>query len=309
MIDIKTLGYGRKIASNGPFDAATVILVRERPLLSWEVLLLKRHRRQDFMGGAFVFPGGRMEERDCDLALLPYIVTGRVTEMLQGHEPDLSPEMARGLPVAAIRETFEEAGILFACYPSGNPLTSQSGVEIDLGEARRDLRERKITLAELLTRARLLLDFRPLIPWAHWITPELETKRFNTRFFLARLPEAQTPLPDSEELTDFSWFTPAAALKNHDRGEITLMPPTLKILEELSAYNTLAELFKAGEDKRIPVVLPQVFAEGETIGIRFPHDPEYSISTYKQPPRPKETSRVVYREGRWQRIDYFSNSG
>ncbi|MDI6727107.1 MAG: hypothetical protein QMD32_09065 [Smithellaceae bacterium] len=306
MVDTNNLGYGRACPLKEPDDAATVILLREMPGTPWELFLLRRHAKQNFMGGAHVFPGGRLEEADMDPAIIPNIFPGDLAENLLLREEGLSPDLARGLFVAAIRETFEEAGIFLGCGPTGEPLPSAEG---SLGErlstCRHDLHKGKITILELLRRENIRLDFRLLAPYSHWITPAIETRRFDTRFFLARIPPGQQPLHDSRELTASAWFSPEAALVGQDRGEITLMPPTLKTLEELSHFPSISELFLAASHKEIPVIMPEIIADGDLLGIILPHDREYRNPVYRQAPRPGECSRVMLVGDRWQRQDNF----
>ncbi len=302
MINLKTLGYGEQIQPQAPADAAAVILFREIAGRPWEVLLLKRHERQRFMAGASVFPGGRLEDEDCAPAFIPYIYASHRAEEFRLREGNLSLDRARGLLLAAIRETFEETGVLLACLPSGKPLTDTETGRIRLAGARRKLKEGHLSFFDLPAKEGLNLDFRLLTPYAHWITPSLETRRFDTRFFLAPLPAGQIPLHDENELAASFWQTPRGALESHEEGAITLMPPTIKILEELSAYATGGELLRDASQKEIPALLPEVFSTGQTVGIRFPHDPEYGITAHKQPPRPGETSRVLLSDGRWRRI-------
>ncbi len=303
MVDINNLGYGRSCPLKEPDDAATVILLRETPGTTWEVFLLRRHAKQNFMGGAHVFPGGRLEEADMDPALIPHIFPGDLPENLRLKEEGLSLDKARGLFVAAIRETFEEAGIFPGCGASGEPLPALEGPLAErFSTYRQDLHAGKITLLELLHRENIRLDFRLLAPYSHWITPAIETRRFDTRFFLARIPPGQRPLHDSRELTASAWFSPEAALAGQDRGEITLMPPTLKTLEELSLFPSTADLFQAAARKEMPVIMPEVISYGDQVGVILPHDPQYGNPAYRQPPRPGECSRVMLANGRWQRI-------
>jgi hypothetical protein len=141
-----------------------------------------------------------------------------------------------------------------------------------------------------------------LIPYAHWITPEIEKRRFNTRFFLLRLPEGQHAIHDHIELTDSQWMTPAIALIEHYAGRITLMPPTLKTIEELNAYTNTEELFETARALNIQTIMPEFFKEGSEMGVKLPHDPEYTISAYKQPGRHGETSRFVIQSGIWKTV-------
>jgi 8-oxo-dGTP pyrophosphatase MutT (NUDIX family) len=279
-----------------PRDAATVILARDGGAGQYEVFLMRRHQNQAFLGGAHVFPGGRLDESDCDPELFRHtrgLSEPESSRLLQ--EDGIPGARAVGLFLAAIRETLEEAGVLLAC---GGAEVGHVGAE-RLMYYRHALHRREITLREMAEREKLVFDLELLTPFAHWITPEIESKRFNTRFFVARLPEGQTPVHDNMELTESRWMTPTEAMERHEAGEIVLMPPTLKNMEELSVHRTVAELFAAARSRSIPTVLPQLFNADEEYGIKLPHDPEYTIAAYKCAPRPGETSRVVMQNGTW----------
>ncbi|NPU84245.1 MAG: NUDIX hydrolase [Syntrophaceae bacterium] len=286
---------------NPPRDAATVIIVRNSERGQSEIFLMRRHSNQSFMGGAYVFPGGRLDETDCDPAFHPFIdglAVGDAGRFLQ--EPDLPGETALGLCVAAIRETFEEAGVLLARSGSGEPIDfADAGTADRFIAHRRSLNERKTTFIELGRRENLRFSMDRLIPFSHWITPDIESKRFDTRFFLAWLPDGQVPVHDNRELVESRWLTPEEALRLHERKEILLMPPTLKSMEELSACRTADELFAAAKQREIFTILPQAFSEDGGFGVKLPHDSEYTIAGYKQPHRPGESSRIVAHNGIW----------
>ena len=283
-------------AQNTPMDAATVILARDRKGSQYEVFLMRRHQDQAFLGGAFVFPGGRVDEADCDPVLFGYTRGLSVPEACRlFQEADLPGDRALGLFLAAIRETLEEAGVLLACgIEEADP-----AIVDRLAHYRHALHRNEMNLRELAERENLSFDLELLMPYAHWITPEIVATRFNTRFFVARLPEGQTPVHDSVELTESRWLSPLVAMERHAAGEILLMPPTLKTMEELCAFGTVDELFAEAKRRRIVAILPQAFDGEDTYGIKLPHDAEYTIAEYKQPPRHGETSRVVMCNGTW----------
>ena len=286
---------------DAPRDSATVVLLRNRSGGPYELFLMRRRRDQAFMGGAFVFPGGRLDEADKDPAL--GACTGGLSaadarRLLQ--EPDLPEATALGLFLAAIRETFEEAGVLLA--------RDASGRLVDLTDPKRatrfaayrlELHEERLTLAGLAGREGLSYAPDLLIPYSHWITPTIEPRRFDTRFFLARLPEGQAALHDRMELTESRWMTPALALAEHAAGRIVLMPPTLKTIEELQAFSRTGDLFAAARSRRIRTILPEAFRTADSFGVRLPNDAQYSLDAFRQPPCPGETSRVVMQDGVW----------
>ncbi len=283
-------------------DAATVILIRPAKDGGGEIFLARRHQKQAFMAGAYVFPGGQLEESDSDPQLENYIKTTDVFDPCRLLQDNSLPiEKARGLFIAAIRETFEEAGILLGGKTTGNFVSFyDKSVLQRFNDYRPELNASQITLAEIVRREKILLFPDTLIPYAHWITPEFEKMRFNTRFFLAKLPPCQTPVADAVELTESLWVAPKAALTMHSEQKILLMPPTLKTIEELSAFRDIEELFSATKKKIIYPILPQLAGKS----LKLPHDPEYSIDAYKRPPNLNEPSRILAENGVWKTAFY-----
>lgn len=285
-------------------DASTVILIRDGGCDSgkpFEIFLMRRHREQAFMGGATVFPGGRLDDEDCDPVLATYI-RGLTPEeaKLKLSEPDLSDDKALGVFLAAVRETFEEAGVLHATTIGGEWINFEEGeTETRFSEYRLKLHQREMSLRELAEKEGIRYSLDLLTPYAHWITPRIEGKRFDTRFLLARLPDKQVPIHDSIEMTESIWLTPRDALARCEAGRILLMPPTLKTIEELSGYSSADQLFTAAATRTIYPILPQFFQTADSFGVRLPHDMEYSIDEYKQPIRLEESSRIVMIDGKW----------
>lgn len=284
-----------------PLDSATVILARDSSQGQYKLLLMRRHRDQDFMGGAFVFPGGRLDEGDCDPALSDHTLGFTPSEAKRRLQATDLPEIkAFGLFFAALRETFEEAGVLLARDESGKLIDFAEGEKAGrFAKYRLQLHEGRLSLRGLAERERLKFALDLLVPYAHWITPEIESKRFSTRFFLAIQPAGQLPFHDTIEMTKSKWFTPAEAIEGQREGQILLMPPTLKTIEELNGFQSVEDLFAAARSRRIQTILPEAFLTDDGFGVKLPHDPEYVIEAYKQSPRPGETSRIVMRNGKW----------
>jgi 8-oxo-dGTP pyrophosphatase MutT (NUDIX family) len=288
--------------NSAPKDSATVILVRQAQGKTMEVFLARRHVNQSFMAGAFVFPGGRLEAADADSALTEFISAKddfHPHSLLQDNA--LTKKTALSFFFCAIRETFEETGVLFA--------RTKGGHSIDFGNAviksrfaayRQSLNLGNITLTEIARQEELILMPKLLIPYSHWITPEIVPKRFSTRFFLAELPQGQSATTDKDELTSSLWVTPHDALQMYTAGEITLMPPTLKTIEEMAKFISLDELFAAARNRTIYPIMPQPMKNG----LKLPHDPEYSIERYKQPVRLGEHSRFLLVGGKWQCVEF-----
>jgi 8-oxo-dGTP pyrophosphatase MutT (NUDIX family) len=245
---------GRYTGGNAPaVDAATILLVRDQvrgkgPL---EVLLLERHLESDFAGGALVFPGGKVDEMDRTLDAARW--TGRDPKGWRERLGTETDAEARGLLVAAVRETFEEVGVLLATDEDGEPITADQLGRPSFREARRRLCARDATWdwRRWLEDEALVLDLRSLEFWSWWVTPEGQHKRFDTRFFLAVLPPGQAPAHDDIEATSLGWWRPEDALAAHDRDEVTIIFPTRRNLEALARFSTAAEARSAAREGRV----------------------------------------------------------
>ncbi len=307
MLNDKMDSFLRSARTSGvptPVDAVTVIIVREGRRMPFDVFLMRRHREQGFMGGAFVFPGGRLEEADCDPSLLE-LARGLNPEQAKAklNEPSLAGEKAMGLFLAAVRETFEEAGVLLAASFHGEPIDfSDAQTQGRFREHRGRLQRGEMPLKTMAETEELCFTLDLLTPFSHWITPEVEIRRFDTRFLVARMPQGQSPAHDSVETVESLWLTPSEALARNESGEILLMPPTLKTMEDLCRFASLEDLFRDASQREIYPVLPQPFTDGQAFGVKLPHDPEYSITEYKRPSSPGESSRIVFRDGVWRSI-------
>jgi 8-oxo-dGTP pyrophosphatase MutT (NUDIX family) len=290
------------LAGEKPQDAATVILLRDRPEGACEIFLMRRGSDQSFMGGAHVFPGGRLDAADRDPELAAFtggLSPSQARRLLQ--QEDLPETAALGIFMAAIRETFEEAGILLARDRRSEVVDlSDRGTVERFAAYRLALHDRRLTLAQLARREGLLYAPDLLIPYARWITPEIEyQRRFDARFFLAKLPEGQLAAHDRMELTDSRWMTAAAALEDHAAGRIVLMPPTLKTVEELLPFSACGPLLAAAAPGRIEAILPEAFRTADGFGFRLPQDSEYTLTGRRKPQHPGETTRVVMEGGIW----------
>ena len=215
-----------RIAPATPRDAATVMLLRPAGAgAGVEVLMLRRVAAMKFAPGAYVFPGGSVDPADYEAAV-------------GWHGPDpaefgarlgASAEMARALVCAAVRETFEEAGVLLAGAPDGGPVADPSGPSWEADRAA--LVAGAVTLAELLSRRGLVLRADLLVPWARWITPEGEPRRFDARFFAAALPAGQRATGHAAESDHIAWLRPGDAIESARAGQISMLPPTATTLQ------------------------------------------------------------------------------
>ena len=250
-----------------PRDAATVALLRDAAH-GPEVYLLRRVRGMAFAGGMHVFPGGSVDPADA--------AAGRSLGWA-GPSPDdfatafgTSEELAAALVCAAVRETFEESGVLLA---GASPDEVIADVSTDEWEAERAaLEAREQSLSEMLARRRLVLRADLLRPLAHWITPEVEERRFDTRFFLAEMPSGQVCRHVGGEADQRLWVRPADALS----GGLMMLPPTAAVLGDLARYDAVAAALDA--PRQISPVLPKlVVGEDDDIAFLLPGDPGYPL--------------------------------
>ena len=257
-----------------PRDAATVILVRPGPGVSGpEVFLLRRTRALEFAPGACVFPGGSVDERDADPAVAETGWVGPAPADI-GHLLGISADRARALVCAAVRETFEESGVLLA-GPSPTELVPDSAV---LVRDRHRLLDGSLSLGELLGRHGLALRADLLTPWARWITPEISPRRFDTWFFAAALPDGQLAglaAVGPGESDSGTWWRPSAALEAARAGEITLLPPTAVTLAELAAHADIAGVL--AERRVITPLMPTVVVEEERTWLAMPQAVQYPL--------------------------------
>lgn len=224
-----------------PRDAATVILLRQGrggP----EVYLLRRVTTMAFAAGMHVFPGGAVEPGDAATDLPwrtppPAAWAGALSA---------APGRVAALVSAAVRETFEECGVLLAAGAGG-------ASEGD----RRALVEQRLSFADLLRSRDLRLDPTLLHPWAHWLTPEHEARRFDTRFFLAAMPAGQQAGRPGGEADAAAWMSPVAAIQAYEDGRLAMLPPTVACLRDVAAYPTVAAALGAAPGRTIRPVRPR----------------------------------------------------
>ena len=248
-----------------PHDAASVVLLRDDDAQGLQVLLLRRHGQSGVLGGAWVFPGGKVDANDGApdaLALLDR--APRQIAPLLG-EPDLTPEAAAGIFIAAAREAFEEAGVLLARPQNHAPQPALTT-------------ERAEPFAPLLARRALRLDTQSLVPWSRWITPRqpsIMNRRFDTRFLLAALPPGQDARADDHEITETRWLTPRQALRLYARHEIDLVPPQIMSLLHLALYPSAAAALTDARSHSPYRVQPHPFDQDGHRTICYPGDPAH----------------------------------
>ena len=220
-----------------PKSAATVILLRPAQSGGLEVFLTRRPDRMDFLGGAYVFPGGTVRKEDCSEGILKRCAGFSPHEARQALGAHLRPVTALGHWVAGIRELFEEVGVLLAMTPDGRSADVSD-------EKRRRVVGKQISFRELLESENLFCDGGGLLYFSHWLTPEEFAIRFDARFFIAVLPPDQTPLERSEEVAHGLWITPERAMQLYARGSLPMIFPTYASLRTLADFDSIESLVK-----------------------------------------------------------------
>jgi 8-oxo-dGTP pyrophosphatase MutT (NUDIX family) len=264
-----------------PQDAATVMLVRDVDTLpdgtatgGIEVFMLRRNLKSDFVGGAYVFPGGKVDPADREHSV-ELVCHGRTHEDASRR---LSLESG-GLAfwVAAVRECFEEAGVLLAYDDAGNVMRlDDPEVKERFERHRTDVYSGGRRLVDVCAEENLRLTMDEIHYFSHWITPAGQHRRFDTRFFVAAAPAGQHPLHDDGETIASLWISPEEALARGREGGFELIFPTQKSLEKLSTFSCVAELMTyAAARTDIPTVLPKVRIRDGGIEIVVPGDDGY----------------------------------
>jgi 8-oxo-dGTP pyrophosphatase MutT (NUDIX family) len=249
-----------------PRDSSTVIIVRD-DCGELEVFMLERHLQSDFAGGAYVFPGGTLDETDRDPALAD-LVDGWEQLALQMNEPDA--DFARALAVCAIRETFEEAGILIARQNDGTAVQLEDPAWADRRIA---LASGGITPAALAEETGIRYAADLLRFWQRWVTPVFAPRRYDARFFVAVMPSGQAPLHDDVQTTTSTWVRPGEAIPRVRAGELVIIFPTRKTLESLLGHDTPAGLFDAALERPVTPILPRFVVEDGEGRVYLPGDP------------------------------------
>ena len=264
-----------------PHDAASVVLLRDGPS-GLEVFLVQRHDASKMLNDTHDFPGNKVDEADARLATAHYLDQPAPPLQAQLAEPELDASAAAGLFVAAIREAWEECGVLFAEAQAGATAAPTPGSDF----------------AHMLAQRGLRLQTRHLVPWSRWITPLLSpsmSRRFDTRFFLGVLPQGQHAVHDNHEAVASVWLTPRAALRQYQAGQIELVPPQIMSLVHLMQYGGAAQALDAARRQPPPVILPEGFDEGDTRVLCYPGDPRHPVPQRALP----GPTRMEYRHKRF----------
>ncbi|MFB7907467.1 NUDIX hydrolase [Kitasatospora sp. NPDC056076] len=247
--------------------AATVVLLRDAAD-GPEAYLLRRRTSMAFAAGMYAYPGGGVDPRDAE------VETGWA-----GPSPEewaqrlgVDARTARAVVCAAVRETFEEAGVLLA-----GPDPESVAAPRDWSAERAALEAHELSFAEFLRDHGLVLRSDLLGGWARWITPEFEERRYDTWFFVAALPAGQRAALEVGEADRVAWLTPAEAVRGHREGRFGMLPPTVTVLRELSSVRTTAEALDAAADRVLEPVLGRAEVRGDRMTVRWPGYDELTI--------------------------------
>ncbi|MBN1474813.1 MAG: NUDIX hydrolase [Syntrophaceae bacterium] len=247
-----------------PLDASTVILMRagsQENDSGFEVLLVRRSSKSAFVPSAYVFPGGKVEPDDRLPEMANCCRKNDLIKSMSFLDGAPSAQSALGILTAAIRETFEEAGILLAWQENGTFVSVDESLEGQLLSYRTDLNRGNLKFLDLLKKENLFLAVDRLHYFSRWITPELSPLRFDARFFIAEVPEGQKAFHDGGEVTKHIWITPAQALQRYSQRKIYMVAPTVVTLEELSRFQTINEAIESTANKNIKAVLTRLIVE------------------------------------------------
>jgi len=269
-----------------------VVLLRDAPQ-GLEVFLVKRHGLSDVLGGAYVFPGGKLDGSDSQLGVESHLdQTENALHMALG-ESETAPAQARGLFVAALREAFEESGVLFA--DNADPAMTRNAMQM--------MRD-GVPFNQILAQLQLRLNTSMLAPWSRWITPKMasvSTKRFDTRFFVAAIPEAQVARHDDFETTESVWLSPRAALEQYWARDIELAPPQIMSLSHLARHKTVDTVLAEARNKTPPLICPEPHDHNGERVLCYPGDERHSIAARALP----GPTRLIYRNRRFEPASGF----
>jgi 8-oxo-dGTP pyrophosphatase MutT (NUDIX family) len=258
---VRALAAG-ELAPVPPRSAATVVLLRDGEGV--EAYLLRRRATMAFAAGMYAYPGGSVDPRDTDRA----VAWGGPDPAAWAERLGCDESLARASVCAAVRELFEESGVLLAGPAEDAVVADTTGETWETD--RQALVDRDLAFVDLLDRRGLVLRSDLLGPWAHWITPEFEMRRYDTRFFVAALPEGQRARDVSGEADRVAWMRPQDAVDRARAGTLTMLPPTIVTLGEIARYPSVADVLAAAPQRTIRTVMPTAVIEDDRIRFVLP---------------------------------------
>jgi 8-oxo-dGTP pyrophosphatase MutT (NUDIX family) len=279
------------IVTTPPRPAATVMLLRDGAG-GPEVFMVRRHGLSDVLGGAYVFPGGKVDQEDAAPALLARADRPAPDLHAALGEPELAPETAASMFIAALRETFEEAGLLLASGQPPDPSRASALAREGLG------------FVALLERLDTRLAVGRLVPFTRWITPiipSVQSKRFDTRFFAVKVAGDTVARHDERETTESEWLSPRAALDRYRAREISLAPPQIMSLAQLARHADVDSVLREAGSRPPPVIQPEPLKMDGLRVVAYPGDPAHPVAARAMP----GPSRLVFRDDRFEPVDGF----
>ncbi|MFD4554156.1 NUDIX hydrolase [Streptomyces sp. NPDC058469] len=267
---IRALAEGR-LTPVEPRRAATVMLLRDTGTDTGPAVhMLRRRASMAFAGGAYAYPGGGVDPRDDD----HHVRWAGPPRAWWANRLGVDETAAQAIVCAAVRETYEEAGVLLAGPTPDSVVGDTTGPDWETDRAA--LVARDLSFAEFLDRRGLVLRSDLLGAWARWITPEFETRRYDTWFFVAVLPEGQRTRNASTEADRTVWITPGEAASSYDKGDLTMMPPTVATLRGLIPYGSAAEALSSAPERDLTPVLARARLEADEVVLSWPGHEEFT---------------------------------
>ena len=251
--------------------ASTILLLRDSAEREIEVFMMVRHHEIEFSSGALVFPGGSVDAADCDIIARPELYA----------DSEGCDASALSFKIAAIRETFEESGILLARPRGSNDLVAAKQAAHIAASHRMALAERKTNFPKILAETGMVLALDELVPYAHWVTPEGMPKRFDTWFFLAAAPPEQLGAHDGRESTDSLWLSPREAVAGGESGRFKLPFPTTRNLIRLGKQRDVKAALDDAKRRPIVTVMPVMTRLNGGRQLRIPLEAGYDGESFE----------------------------
>ena len=258
-----------------PRPAATIVVVRDHAR-GPEVLLMRRSRSSGFVPGAYVFPGGRVDSEEAAPSVLARIrdLTPEMAAERLGFAPGPAGPAVDAIDyyVAALREAFEETGLLVAQRTSAGPPPPSAAASAEVEQLRVALMADEVGFGEVLGEMDTWIEGSQVSYLAHWITPVQEPRRYDARFFLAGVPAEFDVVIDEREMVDAQWLTPRRALELNRIGDLPMVFPTIHTLQLLTEFASVAEAVAEFKTRRIPSILPRLVRTRTGIGLEVPEE-------------------------------------